>query len=147
MRFLGKIFLLVLLLIGACVGYGFWKGPVLDKESKAYVDAAVPVIVARWDKQELGKRASPELIESAKHEDVTGFFLQLSRRFGALIHYDGSLGDSRIAFTPKGLLITARYTAKARFARGSAVIQVSLIKHGEDWQFMGFVVDPPVVSQ
>lgn len=147
MRLLGKIFVFILLLIAAGAGYAFWQGPILDTESKTYVDMAVPAIVSTWNKQELARRASPELIQSVKTDDVSGLLLQFSRRLGALSQYDGSQGDSHLGFTLKGLIITANYTAKARFQRGSAVIRISLIKHGEQWQVLGFHVESPVLLQ
>jgi hypothetical protein len=76
MRFLGKAFLL--LLVAAWFAYGLWQGPILDAQSKAYVDAAVPAIFKRWDKQELISRASPELSQSTTESNFTSLFFGMA---------------------------------------------------------------------
>ena len=51
-----------LLVLGGVVGIAMLatKGNALDKESKQYVDAAIPAITSQWDITEIQKRASPE---------------------------------------------------------------------------------------
>ena len=50
------------------------RGTALDKESKAYVDAAVPAIVSSWSAQALLDRASPEFTQATQPGDVDRFF-------------------------------------------------------------------------
>jgi hypothetical protein len=85
MRILGRLFLILLLIVAAGVGFLFWCGPKLDAESKAYADTAVPAIVANWSKQELAVRASPELKESVRTTDVSGLLASFSQRLGQLV--------------------------------------------------------------
>jgi hypothetical protein len=40
---------------------------------------------------------------------------------------------------------TADYDIKATFAKGDANIHVVLIKHGDNWQIMGFRVNSPAL--
>ena len=48
---------------------------------------------------------------------------------------------------PKGTTISATYVIKAQFERGSAEIDVKLIKHGDQWQILGFHVKPTYQTQ
>jgi hypothetical protein len=143
MRLLGKIFLLLLRIVAACIGYAFWQGPQLDTQSHAYVDAVVPAIVSTWSEPAFDEHASPELLQAAKGTDMPAMFLQFSQRLGGLAHYDGAQGESNLGFTPRGLVITANYTVKASFQKAPAMIHIRLIKHGEQWQVLNFFVDSP----
>lgn len=141
MRFLGKVFLVLLVLAAAFVAYGFWQGPILDAQSKAYVDAAVPAIFTRWDKQELVSRASPEFSQSMTDSDLNTFFSGMARHLGVLVRCDGATGEGRIFINQHGLRITAQYQVKAQFYTAPALIQISLIKHGDQWQIFGCHLD------
>jgi len=41
-------------------------------------------------------------------------------------------------------VISAAYVAGADFANGPAEIRMSLIKHGDQWQLLGFHIDSKV---
>lgn len=141
---LGGLFLAAVVLGVAVIGVFAVKGSALDKESKAYVDSAVPVIVSGWDEKELLNRASPEFTQATDKKDLDklyGFFHKL----GGLREYQGSEGQSSIFFTPEnGRSITAVYTAKATFDAGPAVFKIMLIKHGDQWQIAGFRINSGV---
>jgi hypothetical protein len=141
---LGAVFLAAIVLGVVVIGVFAVKGSALDKESKAYVDNAVPIIVSDWDEKELLSRASQEFMQVTDKEDLDklfGFF----RKLGRMREYQGSEGQSNISFTTEdGRRITAAYTAKASFEAGPAVIKITLIKHGEQWQIAGFRVNSDV---
>lgn len=63
---LGGISAAVLILLAVGIGVVAWNGTALDKDSRSYVDVAVPAIVAHWSPDELLRRATPELRASAK---------------------------------------------------------------------------------
>jgi hypothetical protein len=86
---LGVTFLVIVILVVAFVGYTAFSGGKLDKESKAYVDAAIPTIVSFWNEQELLKYASPEFQKATSPEDVDRLFGWLST-LGRLQKYEGS---------------------------------------------------------
>ncbi|HEX9021380.1 MAG TPA: hypothetical protein VF903_08980 [Nitrospirota bacterium] len=122
-------------------------GKRLDKESRAYVDAAIPAIVSEWDVQELQKRASPEFQESVDDEDLENDFETL-KQLGRLEQYHGSVGASDITVSFQYCYeITADYTANADFESGSAEIQVSLIRHGGQWQILDLKMNPLPYSE
>jgi hypothetical protein len=141
---LGAVFLAIIVLAAVGIGIVAVKGSALDKQSKAYVDTTVPIIVSGWDEQELLSRASPEFMQVAKKEDVDKLYTMF-RRLGRLREYQGSEGQSDMSLTTQnGRRTTAFYTAKASFDAGSAIIKITLIKHGEQWQIAGFHVDSDV---
>jgi hypothetical protein len=141
---LGAIFLIVIVLVVAGIGTAVVKGSSLDKESKAYVDSAVPIIVSNWDEQELLNRASPEFSQAVSKEDLDKLY-GMFRKLGHFRTYQVSEGQSYLSFTSQnGKSITAAYTAKATFDTGPATIKVTLVKHGDRWQILGFHIDSNV---
>ena len=62
---LGAMTLAVVVAAGIGVGILIYKGKSLDRESKAYVDSAVPAIVTVWSKYALLDQATPELRANA----------------------------------------------------------------------------------
>lgn len=114
----------------------------LNKESKAFVDAAIPAIVSDWDAMEIRKRASPEFNETTDYDDLQQLF-DVLHGLGDILEYGGSTGKSRIMVSlGHGIMITAAYGASADFESGSAEIRISLIRHGGQWQILGFEIAP-----
>jgi len=137
MKFLGYVFLVVLV----CFGILAIKGTALDKESKQYADAAILALVTNWDMNELEGRISPEFKSTVQPGDVQKLFAML-RRLGSLKEYKGYHGSSNMSFTSeRGKVISATYVENAEFAAGSAEIHLALIKHGDQWQILGFHVN------
>ena len=145
-KVMGFTILVIIILLGAGMAFLAIIGRTLDKESKAYVDAAVPAIIAEWDINELEKRASPEFNEGADYEKIEQMFVML-QRLGKLEEYNGSAGDASITISFTGFEISAEYTAIADFETASAEIQISLIKHGRRWQILGFRIRPVSFSE
>lgn len=139
---LGYVFLVLIVVL--IVGYGTLTiiGHRLDRESKAFVDAAVPAIVSTWDVDEIEKRASPEFNDEVDYDGLEQDF-DVLRQLGKLVEYKGSTGDSNITLSLQyGYEITADYTANADFEAGSANMQMSLIKHGGQWQILDLKINP-----
>jgi len=117
-------------------------GSVLDKESKAFVDAAVPAIVSGWDVGELQKRASDEFNNSVDNADLQRYFAIL-RKMGTLREYRGSTGEAQIAISfLNGVEITALYAASADCDEGAVDLQLSLIKQKGRWLILGIRITP-----
>jgi len=143
---LGVTFLVLVVVIAAFIGYAAITGSALDKQSKAYVDAAVPAIVSSWNEQELLSRASPEFQKAAKPADVDRLF-RWFRTLGQLQKYEGSQGQATINVTPQtGKEVSARYVAKALFEHGEASIEVGLIKRDDAWQITGFKLNSAALA-
>jgi hypothetical protein len=143
---LGLIFILLVVAIAALVGYAAFTGGKLDKESRAYVDAAVPAIVSSWNEQELLSRASPEFQRAASPADVDRLF-RWFRTLGRLQKYEGTQGQTVTSVTPQtGKVVTGRYIAKAVFDAGGASIQIDVIRHGSVWQIEGFKINSSALA-
>lgn len=141
---LGGVFLVIIVLGIVGVTILAVKGRALDKESKQYVDAAVPAIVSGWDITEIQKRASPEFKAAVKAEDLEKL-VGMFRRLGKLKAYNGAKGDANISVTSQhGKVISAAYIASADFDTGPAEIKMSLIKHGDQWQLLGLHINSKV---
>ncbi len=139
---LGYIFLVLLVVL--IVGFVSLTliGNRLDKESKAFVDAAIPAIVSTWDVSEIEKRASPEFNDEVDYDELEQD-LGVLQQLGKLVEYKGSDGDSNITLSLQyGYEITADYTASADFEAGSTNMRMSLIKHGGQWQILDFKINP-----
>lgn len=143
---LGAIFFGLILLGIVTFVFTAIRGTALDKESKAYVDAAFPAIVSSWSGQELLDRASAEFKQATSGADV-GRMFSVCRLLGKMLTYTAQ-GQALLAHEfPKGTTISASYVVKAQFERGSAEIDIKLIKHGDQWQILGFHVKPTYQTQ
>jgi nitrogen-specific signal transduction histidine kinase len=139
---LGAVFLLFIVLGMVSIVIFAIKGPALDKQSKAYVDANLPLIISNWDEQELLSRASPEFMGNSKRNDLDNFFSALSRKLGKMRSYQECKGQSYVNISPQnGKIVTAVYASKVIFENGSATITTTLIKHSDNWQIEGFDVN------
>jgi hypothetical protein len=139
------VVLVIILLIAAGIAYIAVRGTALDKESKAYADAAIPAIITNWNEKELLDRASPEFKKAATQQQLD----QMFHWFGSLGRFqkvEPAQGQALMsATTQAGKQVTAQYTAKATFDKGEAAIKLGLIKHGDQWQILGFHVDSPAL--
>jgi hypothetical protein len=134
-------------IVGIAIGIGYiaYVGTGLDRQSKQYVDDAVPAITSNWSISELRRRATPQLLKSAKPEDLQTLF-EWFATLGPLIEYEGSKGESNMsAMIGRGTIVSARYLARARFAKGGAEIEVGLLKVDGAWQISAFRVNSTVL--
>jgi hypothetical protein len=139
---LGALSLVVIVAATAGVGILAYRGNALDAESKAFVDGTVPAITASWSKQLLLDRATPELRQSVKPEQLTALFETVSR-LGPLLEYEGATGQSYMGYNVgSGGIVSAIYIAKARFQNGDATFRLVLMKRDGNWMIHNFRVDP-----
>ena len=125
------------------IAYAAYAGHALDRESKAYADAAILAIASQWNEQDLTDRASPQLMASVKNPADLDRTFGILRTLGSMRKYDGSKGDSNVYFNfPRGKTITAVYVARVEFDHGTAMIKISLIKLDNGWKILGFNVVP-----
>ena len=157
---LGIIFLVLILIALGAVGVGFFafggnpadtigiglltpRIATLDKEGKAYADAVIPAIAASWNPKEVLDRQSPEFRQTVSQQQVEQM-LQRAAPFGHLQKCDPAQGQSMISIKAQANEIKGDYAAKATFDKGEAIVQVSVIKHGDQWQILGLFVKPLV---
>jgi hypothetical protein len=141
---LGSIFLALILLGALGIGSVAVRGNALDKESKAYADAAIPAIITTWLDKALLDRASHEFNQATTAVQVYHMFRWWESSLGRLQKCEPAQGQSLMSVTTQsGKTISAQYTAKAQFERGEATIRLILIKHGDQWQILRFDVSSP----
>jgi hypothetical protein len=142
LKVLGIIMVGIIVLVGAGVAYLAHTGADLDKEAQAYVDTAVPAIVADWSVDEMRRQAAPGLLQSIKPDDLRTLFV-LFAKLGPLVDYRGSksgawtIGTS----TSHGKAVTVHVVAQATFAHGAAEIDVVVRKEGDIWKIQRFNVN------
>ncbi len=145
----GGIFLLVALIVAGFIGYAAYQGKNLDASSRAYVEENVPPIISTWSKDELLKRASPQLLKiiSDNPGQLEQLFLKLSK-LGAMQSFGDVKGDSNVSYTTdNGKVITASYMATGKFEHGEAKISMRLIQISGQWQFLLLNVNSPLFLQ
>jgi len=126
---LGAIFLALIVLGGIGIAFVAVRGSALDKESKAYADAAIPAIVTTWLDQALLDRASSQFKQQASPVQVYRMFRWWESSLGRLKNCEGAKGQSLMSVTSQnGKTTTANYTAKVQFEKGKAQIVLDLIK-------------------
>ncbi len=141
---LGGIFAAIIVVVAVGVVILFIKGNALDKESKEYADNSIRAVTEAWDIKQFQDRESQEFRSSTPEKDLQQLFAAF-RKLGKLKDYKGSTGQAMMsATTQQGQMTTAKYAANADFEAGPAVIEISLIKHGERWEILGFRVHSKV---
>ena len=145
----GGIFLLIIFNAAGFIGYGAYLGNRLDASSKAYVEENVPAIVSTWSKDELQKRASPQLqdILNEHPAELEQLFQKLSR-LGTLKRLQDVKGKSNVSYTADhGKIITASYVATGKFEHGEAKIAMRLVQNSGQWQFLLLNITSPLFLQ
>lgn len=139
---LGGIFAVIVLVLGVVAAIFIPRALKLDREATAYIQDAVPKIVAHWDSQELVDRATPELLSSAKSRTEIDRLFVMFQRLGALKQLDKSKGGiTSSAFTGAGTVTLGNYTAKAKFEKGDANVQIQLRRVNNAWKINGFRIN------
>jgi hypothetical protein len=118
----------------------------LNDESHRYADTAITAIISSWDSKELESRTSPEFMSAMKDGNLETAFA-LWRKLGRLRGYKGCQGEvNDSAIVDKAKAIVAVYTADVEFEAGHAEIKATCIKHGSQWQILGFRVNSTAFS-
>jgi hypothetical protein len=144
---LGIAFVVLLVAAAGGIGYIAYVGGKLDKQAQAYVDEAVPRIVAEWSADELQRRASPEFLHATKPDDLRSLFV-LFAKLGPLIQYGGAKGQATIyASAGAGKRVTASYVAQATFKNGAATIEITLRRIDGVWRVDAFRVNSPALIE
>jgi len=130
-------------IVAAAIGLGvlFYRGHALDAGSKAFVDGAVSAIATNWSEEELLDRATPELRETTRPDELGALFAALSR-LGRLVRYEGATGGATMSYMAgSGSTVSAFYVAKARCENGTAIFRILLVRRAGRWMINGFHVD------
>jgi hypothetical protein len=147
LKALGVLLVLVAVLIGGAATFFVRMGPKIDADSKAYVDATIPILVSDWNPKELTSRSSRELLAVANEAKLTDVYADF-RKLGELKQYRGSKGEASLWFNmPTSVVTTAAYVATADFENGQAKIKMSLVWRDGRWQISELRIDSPVLRE
>src|SRR6516164_2317377 len=143
---LGLVFCAIFALGAIGIAFVKVRGNELEKESKAYADAAIPAIIDGWNEKELLDRGSPEFKRAATQKLLDQTFYHF-RRLGRLKKCEPVQSQAGLSATaPTDKTVAAQYTAKATFENGPATITLGLIKRADQWQILRFVVNSPALT-
>ena len=141
---LGSLFLIIIVAIGALIGFAAYNGTKLDSSSKEYIEINLPSIIAPWNALELDKRASLHFKMAVSTEQIDKLFQKLSE-LGKNKFIGEPEGSSLMSYTTEaGKQITAKYVIPCSFENGEADIQILLIMEEDQWLISGFHVDSPI---
>src|SRR5208337_657619 len=110
----GTVVVGLIVVVGAGIAYLAHVGADVDREAQAYVDTAVPAIVANWSVDEMRRQATPDMLQSVKPDDLRTLFA-LFGRLGPVVDYQGSKGGAWTigTSTGQGKTVTAHVVAQA----------------------------------
>lgn len=140
--FITRAAMVLLVLIGVPICIFLICEDRLDRESRRYVDAAVPQIVANWSAGELRRRLVPEARTEVMDEKAQKLFAIFGEALGKLRRYQGARGKSVIFLANLHVEeISAHYVAKADFEKASAIIRVYLVRRDGEWEITSMRVE------
>ena len=146
LMFLGGIFLIILILLIAAVGYAVLSGigQNLDAESKLWVDTVVPEIVATWNVEALLKNSSSALLQTVSEEEMVESLDIFSEQLGAMKQYHGSTGAVSIYVRNGIKTITAEYVSAVTFENSSSTIEITGVKENDVWKVNRIYINMPL---
>lgn len=148
-------FFLLLIMLAAAIAALFYRLNLkksipnfqeISQEAEDFINTALPAIVANWDAEELRKRATLKLLESAEPKNLDIFFESCSN-LGHLQVYSRAKGQwsssgqylSNI-FAEKAepqkiadKFVVGNYAAEAEFEKGTAQIKAQIIRQDNQW--------------
>jgi hypothetical protein len=134
---------ITLVVFGIFVGVIVWGcvtiAPLM-KEATQYADEAVPAIAAKWDSEELMKRAAPQLKATFTPAILASAYAMFSS-FGPMAKYNGSkcsVGEARDPQTGKRVVATC--VASASCENADVMIRLGLVRIDEAWEIGAIIV-------
>jgi hypothetical protein len=133
----GGLFLALFIALGGVVGYGLVQGRKFDAESKAYVSATLPRVLADPSASNFFSFIAPEDKAKLNAATIDQFALKVSTSLGQFQSFDDLEGRYLAMYTPGGADIKAKYLANCHFEKGSVTATITVRKIGETWSLMG----------
>lgn len=134
---LGGLFLVLLVALGGVIGFGVVQGGKLDVESKAYVDATLPRVLADPSASNFFSFIAPKDKAKLDAATIDQFAQKVSTSLGQFQSFDDLKGSSVAMFTPDGADIQAKYLARCHYEKGTVTATITVRKTGENWSLMG----------
>ncbi|BBN87387.1 hypothetical protein [Azospira sp. I09] len=146
LKILGGVFLVLIIVIAVLAAIFVPKGLALDKDAVAYIETNVPIVVERWNAEDLKSRAAPELLALPNMDQLPQLFSWLSA-LGKLKKLEKPIGQVGTGIYPGTQFngTWGSYVANGEFEAGAAQIKILLRRTGETWQIMGFHINSPAL--
>jgi hypothetical protein len=141
LKILGGLFLALLVMGAGIFGYAAIQGQKLDAESKIYVEAALPRVLADMSAANFLSFMDPADRAKMNAGAFDRFASDIRQRLGRFQSYDDLKGDSFQMYSTSGPNITARYLVRCQFEKGAVTATVTVRKAGENWSLMGVHFD------
>lgn len=144
---LGVIFLLLIIAGGVWLYFTAQKGMKLDESSRSYVQSNMEKLAeANFYGKVFQPMASLALMEAVSQEEWHNLSVRYFQTLGELEEFGVCEGQAHIQIgdDPE---VTANYKCPARFAKGDAMIDVTLIQEDEVWKVMRIYVNSPLFAQ
>lgn len=124
-----------------------YRGAGVNEETEKFINEVTPVILSAMNRETFFKYADESLINSAPADRFDRIF-QWFGTLGEMRSYNGSSGQANVKLGMAGISFSADYEARASFAKGEAVIKVSLIRRrGDSWKISGFGISSPALTK
>ncbi|HYR95129.1 MAG TPA: hypothetical protein VEM57_00280 [Candidatus Binatus sp.] len=123
------------ILTGLSVGH--WVGPRLDAEAKGYVEQSLPMILGRWNPDDLAAQASPELLQALSPDKRALLYTIGAERLGPLRVVQNVKGGAVVGFWTFPWLFTygGRFVADVQFEKAVARVSVQTIRRHGEWRY------------
>jgi hypothetical protein len=141
LQIFGGLFLTLLVALGGFIGYGVVQGKKFDAESKAYVVATLPRVLADPGSGNFLSFVAPADRAKIDAATVDQFALKVSTSLGQFQSFDDLKGDSMAMYTPEGADIKAKYLARCQYEKGFVTATITVRKIGQTWSLMGVHFD------
>jgi hypothetical protein len=112
-------------------------GPRLDANAKAYVEQSLPIVIAKWNVDDLTAQASPELLEALPADKLAQFYGMCAERLGPLKAVQSVKGESFVHFLafPWSFAIGGQFVADVQFEKAAAHVSVRTIRRHGEWRY------------
>jgi hypothetical protein len=148
-----------LIIIGAivafcCVGgivFGLfaWRtGTGVMAEAQQFGDETLAAVGKNWDAEELWRRGTAEFHEQVPRSEVEALMRTLSGAVGPYRSIESRVtGINYQSNTADGTYLRTEYSGLAQFEKGTATVEMTLLRRGERWGVLKFNVSGDLIKQ
>jgi hypothetical protein len=142
-------FVAAVLIIALLVGVSFYRGRLMDQETKEIASRDIREIVNSWSEDVLiDKSSSGFKVQLNGQTDRISKFFSESRGLGKLTAFGDPKGQSGKIFDPaKGIVYLADYVSLSKFENGDARIEISLVWEDDSWKIYKFGIGKMVSAK
>lgn len=145
---LGGVFLLLIVAVGVTIAIFAVQGNQLDKESKAYAEATLPMLLSDFTTDTFLKYVAPENRNKVDRLSMDKLAATINNGCGHYKSFRDLHGDSLLNLNVSGgkREITAKYVMTIEFEKATATGQVILLKSNGKWSVMRIDFNIPLAQ-